>query len=409
MGKTTYVRKNMVKEIAQSFSEKNPQVKQWLAKLQSKERNSFNLYRFCQWARKTPTQLLALKENPASKEAEFLLDRFVADDKTGFKDSVKFVIINSVKSFFKHNYCDLSRACGVISLVKVRPYNKPSKENLRKLWTWALNPRDKSIITFICSTSVCKETLLRLKWKHLEENWEKADLPCVNIPGELLKGHNIGRYRGVRQITFLTPEAKRDLINYREWIEAKLHRKLGPEDNIFLETYAPYPPMKYGRLGTLIWRLSREAGVPFSAHDARRHVQTCLEEVRTSENWIRKIKGRKCRGEEAPYSQPAIEQLREKFREAAPLLEFTSERPPQVPKEVLERIEALEKERAQIRKEWRLRKAENIEIPPPPQTNEEEDCGEDFKQINETELLQYLKDGWAIEYRLSDGKVIIKR
>jgi hypothetical protein len=32
------------------------------------------------WANKTPTELLKLKENPASKEAEKLLDTFVAAD-----------------------------------------------------------------------------------------------------------------------------------------------------------------------------------------------------------------------------------------------------------------------------------------------------------------------------------------
>jgi hypothetical protein len=47
--------------------------------------------------------------------------------------------------------------------------------------------------------------------------------------------------------------------------------------------------------------------------------------VGTCENWIRKIKGRKIRGEEQPYSKPAIEQLRAKYREALPELEFLSQ------------------------------------------------------------------------------------
>ena len=59
-----------------------------------------------------------------------------------------------------------------------------------------------------------------------------------------------------------------------------------------------------------------------------------------------KIRGRKVRDEEAPYSQPAIEQLREKFREAVSLLEFTTEKPT-VTKEMLkeEIMRALEEEK----------------------------------------------------------------
>jgi hypothetical protein len=69
--------------------------------------------------------------------------------------------------------------------------------------------------------------------------------------------------------------------------------------------------------------LSKDSGVPFSWHDARRFVNTALEQIGISSNWARKIRGRKVKGEEAPYSQPAIEQLRAKFAEAVSLLQFT--------------------------------------------------------------------------------------
>jgi len=45
---------------------------------------------------------------------------------------------------------------------------------------------------------------MKLKWKHLEENWENIELPCVNVPSELIKGHGIGKYKSVRQMTFFT-------------------------------------------------------------------------------------------------------------------------------------------------------------------------------------------------------------
>jgi hypothetical protein len=100
---------------------------------------------------------------------------------------------------------------------------------------------------------------------------------------------------------------KRDLINYKEWLERNMGRSVTPEDNVFRETYAPYNPASYQSLGFLIWTLSQSAGVPFSWHDARRWVNTALEQIGISPNWARKIRGRMVRGEESPYSQPAID------------------------------------------------------------------------------------------------------
>ncbi|MDI6690474.1 MAG: hypothetical protein QME50_01210 [Candidatus Bathyarchaeota archaeon] len=163
-----------------------------------------------------------MKSNPASREAEKLLDDFVATETPEFTNAVKYNICSAVKSFFKHNYADLARASGAISLEKVKPYNKPRKEDLRELWMWASNPRDKALITFVCGTAIAKETLTMIKWEQLEENWENVDLSCLNIPSEMLKGHGRGRYKDVRQITFLTPEAKRDLKIYKEWMEQRM-------------------------------------------------------------------------------------------------------------------------------------------------------------------------------------------
>jgi len=380
-----------------------PEVKRWLTKIQKKQDNAFQFRRFCEWSNKTPTQLLALKDNPANIEVEQLLDDFVADEKTGFTNAVKFRMIVAVKSFFKHNYKDLAKACGQIALEKVKPYSKPRKEDLRKLWFWAQNPRDKSLITFVCSTAIAKETLTNLKWAHLQENWENVDLPCINIPDKLLKGHGIGKYKGVKQITFLTPEAKRDLSLYKQWIEAKIGRKLTNDDNVFLSIAEPYGAIEYSRLGNLLWKLTRNAGVKFSWHDARRYVNTALEEIRIPPNWARKIRGRKVKGEEAPYSLPAINQLREKFKEAVPLLEFTTEKRV-IPKDVQERLKALEEEQRRLKLEYGVfRKTKHIK--PSTKTN----GGEAFKEINESDLLSHLQKGWQIVYKSQNERVIVKR
>jgi hypothetical protein len=401
------------RNVMELWAKNYPEVERWLNHLQKKGQNALALYNFCQWTHKTPQELLALKvKDPSANEVEKILDDFCASEVPSFTNALKYQASNSVKSFFKWNYRDLAKASGAVTLEKVKPYNALSKEGLRKLWFAALNPRDRALTTFTTSTGIAKETLTNLLWSHLEENWETKDLPCINIGSELLKGHGKGKYRGVMQITFLTPEAKRDLLNYKAWMESpqKLGRKLVPNDHIWLETCKPFRPLSYDSYGILILTLSRNAGVPFSWHDARRWVNTALEQIGISPNWARKIRGRKVKGEEAPYSQPAINQLKEKFREAVPILEFTSERP-QVPKEIQERLAQMEAEQKALKQQYGIfRKARHIKT----EVDEEEKC-EDGEHcaaqriVGEEDLANFLSENWKVAAVLPSGKVVIQR
>jgi hypothetical protein len=392
------------------WASKFPEVTRWLAKLQKKEQNALALYNFCQWAKMTPQELLAAKAkdsaiSPPPNEVEKLLDDFCGTEVPGFTNALKYQASIAVKSFFKWNYRDLAKASGAITLEKVKPYNKLSKEGLRRLWNRALNPRDRALIPFVTSTAIAKETLSNLTWGHLEDDWETKDLPAINIGSELLKGHGRGKYKGVRQITFLTSEAKRELINYKEWLESpqKLGRKVKPDEKIWVETCKPYRPITYDTFGKLITTLSQNAGVEFSWHDGRRWVNTALEQIGISPNWARKIRGRKVKGEEAPYSQPAIEQLREKFREAVPLLEFIAERP-MVPKEVQERMAELEAEQRKLRQQYHFRRKVTK-----PEEIEKCDDGKHCQQIvTEENLAGFLSQGWKVVATLPSGKIVIE-
>lgn len=404
-----------VSNVLELWASKQPEVTRWLTKLQRKPQAAFYFYRFCQWAHKTPPELLALKEKdatdkPAPKLVEKLLDDFCGSETPDFTNSEKYNSAIAVKSFFKWNYQDLAKASGVVSLVKVRPYNKLSKEVLRKLWNRALNPRDRALIPFVTSTGIAKETLSSLTWGHLEESWETKDLPSINIGSELLKGHGKGKYSGVRQITFLTPEAKRDLIIYKEWIEEKLGRKFTPQDKIWRQTYKEYEPVNYQNFGNIISVLSNNAGVEFSWHDGRRWINTNLEQIGISSNWARKIRGRKVKGEEAPYSQPAIDQLREKFKEAVPLLEFTSGE-----SKILEdRVKELEKFKAgltpeQIEVGRHLGIIKRKEVSKPEELEKCEDDEHCQRVVSEEELLKFLSEGWTATLVLPTGKIVVQK
>lgn len=404
------------------WARKFDSVSTWLSKLSKKKDSAMGLYYFCYWAEANPEELLALKDDRSSMEAEKLLDRFTADEDAGLTDSEKYISVIAVRSFFKHNYRDLARAAGAEAFTyQPGAQYKPSKEDLRKLYRHCYNPRDRSMLTFTCSTGIAKGTLSGTTWEHLEPSWEDTDIPHVSIGPELLKGKGRGKYRGMRQETFLTPEAKRDLLEYREWIEKKMGRSVTEGMNIYLEIKEPFRPLSYDRIGGVFDGMAERAGVPFSMHDARRYVQTTLEECRIPPNWARKIRGRKVRGEEAPYSRPAIEKLREFYMEAAPKLEFVSETSAARTDVQMRRKMAWELLKAAgFNPDELLRKA-RLKRPLTPQDEvhvltrafgrlvKRRPEGKRQAIVKEEELENHLSHGWRFVAALGNGKCVVSR
>jgi hypothetical protein len=97
-----------------------------------------------------------------------------------------------------------------------------------------------------------------------------------------------------------------------------------------------------------------------------------------------------------------------------PLLEFTSETSIAV-EDRLKSLEAFkasltpeQKEQARKAGVMRFQRKGKPEHEPEKECKDGKHCGENFKQVQESDLLDYLKEGWEIAYKLSDGQVIVK-
>lgn len=304
-------------------------VKRWLYSLQRRGERCHRLFLFCEWAGKTPDELLAMK-NGECLEVEYLLDEFVSLDGDGeapYPNSVMWNCVQAVRSFFKANYKVLQPCAGRMFLRKVKPYRKHTKDQVRAIYNACMNPRDRSMVNMAFCSALAKETLTKLKWLHLEDGWENQEIPHVAVPDKLLKGHGIGKWRGVEQHTFLTFRAKQDLVEYRDWMERERGVKFTVDSFVYRSLHPPYGKITYHTMGEIpaliSLRTSRlDEPFAFSWHDGRRYVQTALEEAGWPRNWIQKVKGRKVRGEDNPYSRPEIEKLREAYEHALPRLCF---------------------------------------------------------------------------------------
>jgi len=189
--------------------------------------------------------------------------------------------------------------------------------------------------------------------------------------------------------------------------------------HVYLTLKKPFRPISYKALGKIVYDIAKRAGVEYSLHDARRYVQTALEEARLPANWARKIRGRKVRGEESPYSRPEIEKLCAAFKEALPYLMFRKEsslmelqKRQQVAEGLTDKLvrgeSFTDEDRANV-KRYGIRLKERARRPKP---TENADCpnGKNcptFKEIAENDLLKYLQDGWSITHNLHSGRVIV--
>lgn len=297
--------------------------KNYLSKINSaKADTALNLFHFCNWVEMSPTELLALKSSFESLDAERLLDKFVYS-RVSLPDSTKWRVIQNVRGFFRANYRQLQAQAGKMEYTPKKPQRFPTKAQRYDLFRACYNPRDRALTMMGLCSSIALESMSCLCWLHFEEDWQRQNVPYIQLPSEIIKGHGKGKYRGVLQFPFITPECKRVLLDYRDWYGKTFRYCWREEDHVFLSVRDNVgESLSRAGISQAVLQISKRAGVKFGLHDGRRIVQTALESVGVSPQWIRKIKGRKVSGEENPYSKPAIEQLRAKYREALGELEF---------------------------------------------------------------------------------------
>ena len=216
----------------------------WLNKLPSQHtKEKFTAYFkvYCDAVKKTPDDLIALKMEGLRSvgtekewQAENLLENYFANcDK---RPTAKLMIKNAVFSFYKHNRRALEgqTASNVKDETPESKKRKPSLDDLAELEMVAHSERDKALVWFIASTSCRIGTLALLMWKDLKPT-ENSKVPIVlEIESARLKGSGVGKYKGLKQITFLHKFAYDKLLAYKQEAESKGYF-LNEESPIFIK------------------------------------------------------------------------------------------------------------------------------------------------------------------------------
>jgi len=276
----------------------------------------------------SPDQLLDERRKDkmqGTHEAEKKLDEFVAN--ADFPHQAKWRVAFTVKSFFKGNYEDLSKGAGKISFLRQKPLRCPEPWEIEAMARDA-PLRDKAIIKSLRDTGMREASVAKLRWSHIFDElfdskaggltWDHVRPVHIRLTATELKG----KYTEVEQHAFLTPETTELLLEYKRMREQR-GETVSRDSMLFVRDRKKgkkYPPLTRKGIGYVIRDASSRIDKDYSAHDFRRFTQTLFERARIQPNWVRKLLGRKIRGEEDPYSRPKIDDLRNEFAKAMPLI-----------------------------------------------------------------------------------------
>jgi len=288
-----------------------------------------DIIEYCTWAGKTPDQLiqerkaqLRSRDQDAKMTAENLLRQYA---NSGLKSANRmWRIIGSIKSFYKNNFFEITPAAvRAPKRPKVKDYRIPTTDDVRKMLEGS-SLRDRAILLTLYQTGLRESSLIQLKLKHIKELFEGKPPVHIGLRNQELKGI----YAGLEAHTFLGRDAADAIKRYLDWRKDVKHETPTDESFIFTRLDAVGQPVNEMAIIWVVKEACKRAGIQaFSPHDFRRATQTALESSGISGNWVRKIMGHALSGEENPYSQPKIEQLREAYARAEPKLSVTAAAP----------------------------------------------------------------------------------
>jgi len=308
----------------------------WQNKLSSKlTKEKFTEYFkvYCDAVHKTPDELIALKvkglQNVGTDKewlAENLLENYFAE--THNKPTARLMLKNAVFSFYKHNRRSLESqtASNIKNETPESKMRKPTLDDLVALESVMHSARDKALLWFFASTSVRVGTLVLLKWDDLKPT-ENPKVPfMLEIESKRLKGAGIGKYKGLKQITFLHKFAYEKLMTYKQ----EAHKKgydLKPDSPLFIAYWAKgkVNAITIKGINNLFDDFSLDAfgdleKKRFSPHDLREFFQSALENAGVQANMISPIMAHKVKGVDAHYSSHDFKELLTKYESALPWL-----------------------------------------------------------------------------------------
>jgi hypothetical protein len=187
--------------------------------------------------------------------------------------------------------------------------------------------RDKAILWFFESTSCRVGTVTKLLWKDLVPTGDPEVPFSITIESKRLKGAGLGKYKGMKQITFLHKLAAEKLKNYKAEAQRKGYT-ITENSPIFIAYHQKdktIKPLESLAINPIFDSASLTAWHDlkvkrYSMHDFRDFVQSSLESAGINSNIIAPMLAHKPKGIDFHYSSHDLQELLVKFKTALPYL-----------------------------------------------------------------------------------------
>ncbi|HJX23598.1 MAG TPA: site-specific integrase [Candidatus Bathyarchaeia archaeon] len=266
--------------------------------------------RYSEYAQASPDDLIRNclyhegEPDPKSvKNHTEILDDWIGDlQNKGLASGSIFVYTHAVKSFYHTNGVTL-RNQPLHGALRVRYRDRaPTPQVLRKLLDIA-TLREKVILSILASSGIRIGTLTRLKYRHIQEDYEKGTTPIhMHIEADITKG------KFVDYDTFTNKEAAEYLKLYlEERKRGSPKRYIAPEtitpDSFLIRKIDVEEPLKVANIGITIHNLYMRSGLishnraskryQYRAHSLRKYFKTQMTAQGVQPDYVEYMMGHK--------------------------------------------------------------------------------------------------------------------
>lgn len=323
----------------EDYLKAHPELNSWLMKkgTHTKKKYLRNLVRYSEIlkdngviAEASPNGLLELARHKTEEslphvealdEFQESCDRVLSED----QKAIVFIISITVKSFYNFKGYTFPRFRGNYTYTPREKTSIPKLETLQTELEKIKNFRTRTIFALESSCPIRMESLLALRWKHFREVLEDKELPSITLKASELKGKGIDKYKGIKQICFLTNFSKNYILRYKAIFEQETGKKIDLSDPQSLElpfliSTSNCDPLTYDGLNSCFERAKSE-GYRFRPHIYRTYLNETLMKIGMSKEHRDTILGHKLKEIEKAYSMNELETLRSEFSEAIRFLD----------------------------------------------------------------------------------------
>lgn len=289
-------------------------------------------------------------------------------------------------------------------------------EDLRTVRAVA-DERERAFIDILKDSGISREDAIEVTYGVVKKAVEDKAVRFLKI--DMYRGKENVEYE-----TWIGPNAIESLRIYF-MIRRQRGEAITDDAPIFGRDHRPYGKLPKGSLSGVFRRLTKKTGITISTHRLRKFFETYITAGGVHPIVAKYWMGHKIRGGrsdiEARYIIPPENLQREQYIKAYDYIDAMPKLTTQDLSEARIRAE-LETMSPEARKAYIQRLTRRYTFKPNLQrllkqiekdVEKEDDCpdGEhcEFKQIPETNLLEYLRQGWQIVKEVSNGEVIVRR